>query len=50
MNLNEKDVQQVTDYFSLMRLLSEKLDWEINPEAVQDDGISPRRQHQITIL
>jgi hypothetical protein len=37
MNLDENAVQQVTDYFSLMRLLSEKLDWEINAEAAQDD-------------
>jgi hypothetical protein len=37
MNLDENDVQQVTDYASLMSLLSEKLDWEINPEATQDD-------------
>jgi hypothetical protein len=37
MNLDENDVQQVTDYSSLMRLLSEKLDWEISAEAAQDD-------------
>ncbi|HLG16057.1 MAG TPA: DNA methyltransferase [Blastocatellia bacterium] len=37
MNLDETAIQQVSDYFSLMRLLSEKLDWEIDPQAAQDE-------------
>ena len=33
----ENAVRTVSDYRSLVALLADKLGWEINPEAAQDD-------------